>query len=181
MSIYYPEGCNLPEFIAGCCPRIELGRVRSVWIQNSAFNFVDITDPNEWTTAIADGNIIIFPFTNGSADVATNTSDGYGSTPFTTDSYSYTLNAHDPILENICNGWNLVVNNNFWRVGWNTQTMSWLSDVPATFEPSVPIAADVTKKIDIMVKITFVQSLSVCPIPNDALIREIFACPEVAH
>ena len=173
MSIYQGGCPNPPPIVCNQCPEKELGGIQGIWVQNSAFTFINIEDPNEWENAICAGNIYVFPFTNGTLSMDANTSTGYGATPTTLDSYTYNLEFHEPNL--IWNGsglngnipfWNFIKNSTTYLVGWKTQTQVWLSKAPAQFTPMTPIAVDVKSKIDIDVKATFVQQDLITPLPS---------------
>jgi hypothetical protein len=171
---YYPSNCpSLPEPTCGACPIMELGRVRAVWIQNQSYVWSDIYNPAEWASAIASGNVFLFPYVNGSKDSSDNTADGYGNTPTVTCSKTIKLTVHDPMVQQNIPFWNALQNNNQWLVGYKTETLGYISNVPATFSNTSPIAADVTKSYDIMITITFVQNNEPVPfVPPTS----VFAC-----
>lgn len=183
MSIYIPGCANPPAPICNDCFTKELGGIRGIWVQKTTYTFVNIEDPNEWEAAICAGNIYVFPYTNGTFDMAANTSEGYGNTPTTLDSYTCTLTFHEPNL--VWNGsglngnvpfWNFIKNGASYLVGWKTQTQIWLSEVAAQFTPTTPIQTDIKTKIDIMVVATFVQEDMVTPL-NATVIAPIWtAC-----
>lgn len=171
MSIYTPSCGPIPAYVCNPCRESELGGVRSIWLQNASYTFADISDPNEWATAICNQDVIQFAFTNGSVSMTANTSIGYGNNPTSLDSYTYEVEFHDPILINNGSGangnvpfWDFIKNSSQWLIGWRTGSQIWLSSVSAQFTPTTPVNSDVKTKIDIDVKAMFVQSNMITPI-----------------
>lgn len=159
MSLYYPDGCsNLPGYVCSDCPDKELGKVRSLILVKVGFTFADPEDPSEWDAAIVAGNVIIFPATSGSAAVDAKTSDGYGNTAETLDSYTFTLDVHEPNFKNNVPFWNAVKKSTTYLVGWVTSSQVQISSVAATFIPKTPTPAGITDKMDINLQIKFVQA-----------------------
>lgn len=158
MSIYYPSGCVITEApVCSDCPSKELARVRAIWLQKATYTFKDIEDPTEWATARCAGNVIIFPYTNGTVDQSELLSDGYGNVPQTLDSYEYSLNLHEPNYQNNIPFWNQVKRSNQYLVGYKTQTKICLSAVPAMIFPKAPVSGDIKAKVDINIMIKFIQ------------------------
>jgi hypothetical protein len=163
MSIYTPGCGELPSFTCQDCPVKEDGRVRAIWVQKVSYTFSDITDPNEWDVAICSGDVVVFPYTNGTADQAEQLSDGYGNVPQDVDSYEYTLNIHEPQYKNNVAFWNFMRKSNQHLVGYKTQTLCHLSTVAAKFIPKAPVSADLKIKIDLNIIIKFVQRDLIVP------------------
>lgn len=158
MSIYSPDGCSDQlNFVCSDCPDKELGKVRSLFIIKVGTVFIDDQDPAEWAAKIASGDVIIFPATSGSVTVDPKTSDGYGNTAETLDSYTFTMDVHEPNFKNNVPAWNAVKRSTIYRVGWVTETQVQISDVAATFIPKTPTPAGITDKMDINLQIKFVQ------------------------
>lgn len=164
-TIYMP-GCGTPP-APTCqeCPSKELGGIRAIWIQKASYNFANIQDPNEWETAICNGTVFVFPFTNGEMSQDPTMSDGYGNTPQTLDSYTYNLTFHEPQYVNDVPFWNFIKKGISYKVGYKTQTLLHLSAVAAQFTPTYPVVKDVKSKIDTMVKATWVQTDNIQPTP----------------
>lgn len=159
MSLYYPDDCqNLPGRQCLDCPPKELGKVRSLYLKKLGFTWSDAENPAEWDTAVANGNVIIFPATSGSVAVDPKTSDGYGDTAEDLDSYTFTMDVHEPnFLKNVP-FWNAVKRSKVWCVGWRTETQCQESAVACTFIPKTPTPAGITDKVDINLQIKFVQA-----------------------
>ena len=157
MSIYNPGCGEITPPICQDCPSKELGRVRHFWLQKSTYTFADITDPNEWATAICNEDVYVFPYANGTIDMAELLSDGYGNVPQTLDSYEFTANLHEPQYKNNIAFWNDIKRSNQYLFGYCTQTLGHLSDVAAMFFPKAPVSADVKAKIDLNITVKFVQ------------------------
>lgn len=170
MSIYIP-GCGVPP-APTCqdCPKKELGGVRGFWIQKSSYTFTNIEDPNEWETAICANDVYVFPFSNGSVAQDTNMSDGYGNLSQTLDSYTYTVDIHEPQYVNDVPFWNFIKNGISYLFGYKTQSQIHLSAVPAVFIPTAPVGKDVKSKIDMAIKVMFVQEDLVQPVDAPTLI-----------
>lgn len=156
MSIYTPSCGTPPAYKCTACPTKELGGIRSIWLQKVSYTFTDIENPAEWDAAICAGNVIPFMFTNGSLALAEQTSQGYGNVPTDLDSYEFTLDVHEPNLENVA-FWNFVKRSNQYLVGYKSETKIYLSSVAAKFFPKNPIATDVKTKIDLNIVIKWVQ------------------------
>lgn len=163
-TIYTP-GCGTPP-APTCqdCPVKELGGVRGFWIQKASYTFTDITNPTEWQTAICAGNVYVFPFANGTVAEDPTMSDGYGNLPQTLDSYTYTVDIHEPQYKNNVPFWNFIKKGNSFLFGYKTQTMFHLSAVAAQFSPTAPVGKDVKSKIDMAIKVMFVQQDLIQPV-----------------
>lgn len=163
-TIYQPGCPNPPAPTCQDCPTKELGGVRGFWIQKASYTFVDITNPVEWQNAICAGNVFVFPFANGDVTPADNTTDGYGNLPVTLDSYTYTANIHEPQYKNNVPFWNFIKNGISYLFGFKTQTMFHLSSVPAQFTPMAVVGKDVKSKIDMAIKVMWVQTDVIQPV-----------------
>lgn len=163
-TIYMP-GCGTPP-APTCedCPTKELGGVRAMWVQKASYTFANIQDPNEWQTAICAGNVYVFPFTNGDVTPSGNETDGYGNLPTTLDSYTYTANVHEPQYKKNVPFWNFIKKGISYKFGYKTQSMLHLSSVPAQFTPLATVSKDVKSKIDMAIKVMWVQTDIVQPI-----------------
>lgn len=158
MSLYYSSGCAITEApVCSDCPTKELARVRHFWLQKATYTFTDIEDPAEWATARCAGNVIIFPYTNGTVEQAELLSDGYGNVPQTLDSYEYSLNLHEPNYKENIPFWNQIKRSNQYLVGYCTQTQGHLSAVAAMIFPKAPVSGDIKAKVDVNMMIKFIQ------------------------
>lgn len=163
MSFYHPGCATPPTPVCEDCPSKELGRIRGIWLQKVTYTFADITNATEWQTAICNGDVIPFPYCNGSLAMSEMLSDGYGNVPQTLDSYEFTLDVHEPQYKNNVAFWNAVKKSNQYLVGYKTQTLGHLSSVAAMIFPKAPVSADIKSKIDLNITIKFVQSDLVVP------------------
>lgn len=162
-TIYTPGCANPPAVTCQDCPTKELGGVRGFWIQKASYTFTDITNPTEWQNAICNGNVFVFPFANGDVSTADNATDGYGNLPTTLDSYTYTSNIHEPQYQKNVPFWNFIKNGISYLYGFKTQTMLHLSAVPAQFTPLQVVGKDVKSKIDMGIKVSWVQADMLTP------------------
>lgn len=177
MSIYEPGCAALPNPVCEDCPTKELGRVRAIWLQKSTYTFADITNATEWNTAICAGNVIPFPYCNGSVAQSELLSDGYGNVPQTLDSYEFTLDVHEPQYKNNVAFWNAAKKSNQFLVGYKTETLGHLSSVAAMIFPKAPVSADVKSKIDLNIIIKFVQADLIEPfVMPDGVLKVCEAC-----
>lgn len=174
MSIYSPGCGSIPAPICQDCPSKELGRVRGFWLQKVSYTFTDITSSVEWDDAICNGDVFVFPYSNGTAEMAEQLSDGYGNVPQTLDSYEFTLNLHEPQYKNNIPFWNAVKKSNQYLVGYKTQTLCHLSSVAAMFFPKAPVSGDIKSKIDINLVVKFVQEDLI--VPTDAPVGIFDVC-----
>lgn len=165
MSIYY-TGCATTIVPPSCtdCPEKENGGIRSIWLQKSTYTFTDITDPNEWATAIQSGDVYVYPFTRGSLEVAETTSAGFGDNVETIDGYEFTLNAVDPNYKQNCASWKTFRANKGFLVGYRTETQIHLSSKTVSISPMAPVADDVKSGVYWNVKIKWAQEDPVCPV-----------------
>ncbi len=163
-TIYIPGCANPPAPTCQDCPTKELGGVRGFWVQKASYTFTDITSAAEWETAICNENVFVFPFANGDVSMADNATDGYGNLPTTLDSYTFTSNIHEPQYKDDVPFWNFIKNGISYLYGYKTQTMLHLSSVPAQFTPLVTVGKDVKSKIDMGIKVMWVQADMVQPV-----------------
>lgn len=163
-TIYTPGCGDPPPPTCADCPSKELGGVRGFWIQKASYTFSNIQDPNEWQTAICNKNVFVFPFSNGDVSIDPTMTDGYGNLPQTLDSYTYTVNIHEPQYINNVPFWNFLKKGISYKFGYKTQTMLHLSAVAAQYTPTAPVGKDVKSKIDMAIKVMFVQTDLIQPI-----------------
>lgn len=157
-TIYMP-GCGTPP-APTCedCPVVELGGVRSIWLQKNTFTFVNIADPNEWNAAICAGNVYVFPFTNGTVSQDANMEDGFGNTPQSVTGYTYTVDFVEPQHVKNIPFWNFIKSGNSYLIGYKTQNYAYLSSIAANFVPTQPISKDLKSSVRNHVKAMFVQA-----------------------
>ncbi len=165
MSIYYP-GCaeTIVPPICSDCPEKELAGIRSLFFQKKSYSFTDITDPAEWATAICNEDVIVFPYTRGSLEIAEQLSAGFGDTLEDLDSYEFTLNVFEPNFADNCGFWNTIKNSKKYKVGYRTETKVYVSDNTALIVPKAPIAEDLKAKVIWNIMIKFTQENIPCPV-----------------
>jgi len=170
LTIYTP-GCGTPP-APTCqdCPTKELGGVRSFWIQKASYTWSDITNVNEWKTAICNQDVYVFPFANGAITQDPTMSDGYGNTPQDIDSYTYTADIHEPQYVNNVPFWNFIKKGNSYKFGYVTQNYVHESAVAAKFIPTAPVGKDVKSKVDMAIKVMFTQTDLITPKPKPTTI-----------
>lgn len=164
MSIYY-TGCANTIVPPSCsdCPPKELGGVRSVWFQKSTYTWADITDPSEWASAIANGDVFIIPKTRGSLDISPLTSAGFGDNSESVDGFEFTLNVVDPNYDDNCAFWTSVRPNLSLLVGYRTETKVHLSSKTAAIAPMAPVQEDIKTGVFWTATAKWVQEDPVCP------------------
>ena len=147
-GIYYP-GCSaiIPDPICSDCPTKELGRVRSLWLQDINYTFTDITNPAEWATAIANRHVYVFPYTQGTFTMFEVLTQGFGNVDEDLDSYECVLACMEPNFAGNRDFWNAMKSSHVYKVGWRTQTKIYYSEVPATIIPKFKIDNDLKSKV----------------------------------
>jgi len=177
-TIYIP-GCGVPP-PPTCqdCPTKELGGIRGIAVIPQSYTWTNITNPAEWDALICNEGVFVFPFTNGTFTSDANTSDGYGNLPTTLDSYTMTLDIHEPQYQNNVPFWNFIKKGISYSVIYKTETMFHQSAVSAQFTPSAPVGKDVKSKIDMGVKIMWVQENLIQPISCGAAASIFQTCTD---
>lgn len=157
MSVYYPSGCDalIPDHICDPCEEIELGRIRSVAFIKNTFAFIDPTDPTEWETGFAAGDIIIIPQTKGTFDGGAEVETaGYGDSSTRLTGYNFQLQYQDPNYRLNCNFYNAIKNSRDYKVAYRTETQVHISDKTVQVIPKNPVQDDTTSEVvwDVIVK-----------------------------
>lgn len=170
LTIYTPGCANPPAPTCQDCPTKELGGVRGIWLQKSSYTFADITNPTEWEAAICSQDVFVFPFTNGSVTQDINETTGYGNTPMTQDSISYTVDFHEPQYKNNIAFWNFFKKSFSYKIGYKTETLLHLSSTAAQISVKAPVNVDIKTKIDLNVIAKFTQEDMIVPVTAPATI-----------
>lgn len=159
-SIYYPEGCDtaVPPHHCDPCAPIEHGRVRSVAFIKQSFEFTDPTDPNEWTTGIENGDIVVIPEVLGSFDGgAPVEAPGYGDQETKITGYNFSLLFKDPnYLEN-ADFYNAIKRSRNYKIAYRTETQTHISTNTVTVLPKNPVAEELTSEVVWDVEVKFSQ------------------------
>lgn len=164
MSIYYPTCVNVTPPVCSDCPEKELAGVRSLFFKKKSYSFVDMTDPDEWQTAICSEDVFVFPYTRGTLEIAEQLSAGFGDTLQDLDAYEFTLNVFEPNYLDNCNFWNTIKKSKDYQVGYRTETKIYMSDNNALIVPKAPIVEDLKAKVVWNVIIKFTQENIPCPL-----------------
>lgn len=149
-SVYYPSGCDqeVGEHFCSDCPTPEHGRVRSVAFIKSGFEFIDPTDPTEWTTGIGNKDIIIIPATNGSFDGGSEVEGpGYGDQQSKLVGYNFQLTYNDPDYKTNASFYNAIKNSRNYRLAYRTETQVHITENTVSVIPKNPVAEDLTSEV----------------------------------
>jgi len=166
MSVYYPGcGTTIPDPQCSDCPDKELGGMRSIWLQKDTFAFTDITDPSEWQTAINNKDVYVFPKTRGTLEQTETESQGFGDQSMVVDGYDFVANIFDPNFVDNVDFWNAIKKSNNYKLGWRSESKTYLSDEAVGIIPKAPVAEDI--KLAILWNIAFKFSQEDYPTPND--------------
>jgi hypothetical protein len=180
--MYYTDNCAvIPDPYCGQCPVVETARIQGIWFQKTSFAFASgsgagsIYDPTAWQTAMAAGNVYVFPFTHGSLDVAKQTDTGFGNVPTVLTNYLYTLKVNDDRPDLNVPFWNAITNNFGFYCGYKTQSWLWLPTANASVTVTLPVADDLNKMVTIEADIEWQQNYAIVPITNAAtVVDQIF-------
>jgi hypothetical protein len=176
MGIYYPTGCDTEVGNHYCneCADIEHGRVRSVAFIKKDFAFSDQTDPTEWETGVANGDIIIIPEVLGSFDGGSPVeSTGYGDQQSKITGYNFVLTYKDPNYKENADFYNALKNSRNYKVAWRTETLTHVSDNTVSVIPKQPVTENLTDEVVWDVEVKFSQGNLAEPFATPA---GIFAC-----
>lgn len=166
-NVYYPSCPDIPEYLCSDCPPKELGGVRSVFLVKVGFAFKDITNPQEWDDAICNGNVKVFPKTNGTVEQSEILSQGFGDTAEEVDAYTITVNFKEANFNSSnCDFWNKLKRSSQYKIGWRTETKIYMSNVSAMVVPKAPVAEALTSKVIWQVMAKFIQEDLPCPIAD---------------
>lgn len=174
--MYYTDNCAvIPNPYCGQCPVVENARIQGIWFQKTSYVFTDITNPAEWQTAMAAGNVYVFPYTHGSLDVSKQTDTGFGNVPTVLTNYLYTLKVMDDRADLNVPFWNAITNNFGFYVGYHTSNWIWLSHASASVSVTLPVVDDLNKMVVIDADIEWQQNFAISPIINAAnVVEQIF-------
>jgi hypothetical protein len=177
-AVYYPAGCDvtIPEHYCNDCDDVEHGRVRSVAFLKKTFAFTDPTDPTEWETGIANGDIIVIPEVLGSfngGDPVTGT--GYGDQSEKLTGYNFELLFKDPNYANNADFYNAIKSSRGYRVAYRTENFVHISDNTVSVVPKNPVTEDLTSEVVWDVAVRFSQGDLPAPVATPDGIFTCFA------
>lgn len=157
MSVYYPTGCDdtIPAHVCDPCEAIELGRIRSVAFIKTTFDFVDPSDPTEWQTGFANGDIILIPQTKGTFDGGAEVeAPGYGDQSTRLTGYNFQAQYQDPNYRQNCTFYNTLKNSRAYKFAYRTETQIHISDNTVQVIPKNPVQDDTNTEVvwDVIVK-----------------------------
>lgn len=157
MSVYYPTGCDdiIPAHICDPCVVAEHGRVSSIAFIKNTFEFIDPSDPTEWQTGFAAGDIILIPQTRGTFDGGSEVEGpGWGRKASSLTGYNFQLQYQDPNYKGNCNFYNILKRSKNMKVAFVTETQVHISVEEVQVIPKNPIQDEVTSEVvwDVLVK-----------------------------
>lgn len=167
--IYYPtsncgESGVIPDYTCSPCPAYEFGRVRSIFYKKTSYDFVDPTDPTEWTTAIENKDVIVLWETQGTYDGGTTEElAGFGDRETTNGGTTHILTYKDPNYSDNCDFYNAIKTSNEYEAGFRTSSKIHFTDAPVTITPKNPIADDLKSIVVWEVQLKWQNSNSPCP------------------
>ena len=150
MSVYYPAGCDalIPDHVCDPCETIEQGRIRSVAFIKSDFAFTDITNPVEWRTGFASGDIIIIPQTKGTFDGGAEVeSPGYGDQSTRLTGYNFSAVYDDPNYKLNCGFYNALKNSRNYLFAFRTATQVHITENVVQVIPKNPVQDDTNSEV----------------------------------
>jgi hypothetical protein len=148
----YIYSCNDPGVLVyNPCVK-ELGRIRAFFYIRSSYTFADPTDPAEWTSAIASGDVILVQNTRGNKDKSGRIgAPGFGNQKEITVTRDFTINyMHREVIEDTnIDFYNDMNYSDGYYCGFVTQTKLWVYEA----ENIVTVDADIVVEegIDTMV------------------------------
>ena len=157
MSVYYPANCDdlVPAHICDPCEEIEGGRIRSMAFIKTTFDFVDPTDPTEWETGFAAGDIILIPQTNGTFDGGSEVeAPGFGDQVTRLTGFNYQIQFQDPNYRQNCAFYNALKNSRQYKAAYRTGTQIHLIENTVQIIPKNPVQEDPNSSVvwDVLVK-----------------------------
>ena len=162
---YYPSTCN-PVTDHNCdpCETQELGRIRSAAFVSNSFTFTDPTDPAEWESGIASGDIFIIPETNGEFPLPSEKLvPGFGDTVEQLIAYDFQSSFVDPNFASNCAWYNTLKKNRNFKFAFRTSTKTYLSTKTVTIIPKFTVANDLTALVNWNVMVKWQDSELPCP------------------
>lgn len=133
---------NQPTYTQGCCIEPELGRIDAIAFVHKSLEF-DMSDPAEWATQIANGNVILIQNIRAETDGGKgNRVDGFGRRKDVIIDYDFAAEYVD---------YNWQVNHDFYEaLKWNTnyrvalftERYVWDCRYAPTYEYTTPVAGD---------------------------------------
>jgi hypothetical protein len=142
LSPIYPADC-VPSVPYACdpCPAIEHGRVRAVALLKKGYHFTDPTSTTEWQTGIANGDILLIPYTQGNYDGGTAKKvEGYGDVKEKVIGYDYKLMWKDENFINNKAFYDALDDSSSFALAFFTETLVWLTNAS--------VIVDVNDKVD---------------------------------
>lgn len=148
MSVYYP-GCGntIPDPICSDCPEKQLAGLRSIFLQKDTYAFADITDPNEWQTAINNKDVYVFPKSRGSLEQTETEAQGWADQSTVVEGYDFVANCFEPNFVDNIDFWNQMKKANNYKVGWRTENKIFVSDKAVGIIPKAPVVEDIKMAI----------------------------------
>lgn len=160
-SLYDCTGAVEAPTCDPCLNDIEHGRVRGVAYIAADYYATLVADPTDislWTDGVAAGKIFIIPATQGNFDGGAPVEvTGYGDADTKVIGYKFTLTYKDPTLQGNTAFYNSIKNSGNYYVAFRTETLTRISDNPATVKPKAPIEDDLNSEVVWNVEVTYSQ------------------------
>lgn len=159
--VYYPDSCEEELDTHNCdpCEETEFGRIRFHGYIKKGFTFSDPTSPTEWQQAVADGNVIIIPKSNGSFDGGSpKEGPGYGDQETTNLGSAYVANVKDPNYASNYSFYNTLKRSRNWKFFYGTSSKIHITNVACSVFPKNPVADDINSVVEWDVQIKWSDS-----------------------
>lgn len=166
MSVYYPANCDdlVPDHICDPCEEIESGGIRSIAYIKNTVAFVDPSNPTEWETEFAAGNVILIPQTRGSFNGGTPTEGvGYGDQLTRLTGYTFELIYHDPNYRQNCTFYNILKSSRQYKLAYRTGTQIHMVDATVQAIPTNPVEEALDSALDWNINVKWSGSDVPCP------------------
>lgn len=149
LSGYYPATCDdIEQHTCDPCEAPEFGRVRSAAFIKNSFVFADPTSTLEWQTGVANGDIIIIPFTNGEMPEPTaKMGTGYGDNLEELIAYDFSIKLSDPNFVSNNPFYNKIAGQRGWKLAFRTSSQTYITPITVTIVPMYKIENDLNSKI----------------------------------
>lgn len=167
-AFYTPAGCDsiIGDHSCDPCETIESAKVRSVGYIKSSYTFVDPTSPAEWNLAIANKNVIIIPFVNGTFDGGAEvTKDGYGDQVTKLTGYNFTAQYKDPNYRKNAIFYNGIKTSLSYKFFYRTSSQTHITNNTVQVIPKNPVTAAATD--DVVWDVTVKWADTDLPVPHN--------------
>lgn len=150
MATHYPLDCESEVLSPNCdpCWNPEYGRIGSFAFVKNSYTFVDQTSAAEWTTAINNGDVIMFPLSSGElAEPSPKTAPGYARTKERLLGYDFEANVVIPQYIDNANFVNSIIGRDNFKFVYNTSSQTHITPTTVTIIPLTSIADDLSSEV----------------------------------